>query len=204
MKFNYSKENLRGPHKRLQRIFEIIPGLSSWTVLIGMVIISIFLPFTGAIIIICFYLWWLLRILYLTLFLILSYIRLNIESKTDWMSRVHGLDDIGKYLHALDFRHGLLTLRQRFSLWTHRREIRELELSGKLPPLSKNIYHCVIFPILKEDMQIIEPAIAALSQQSFRHITPCWYLRWKNVPTLLFNTMSMPFVKNTVNIFLNA
>lgn len=93
--------------------------------------------------------------------------RLNIESKTDWMARVHGLDNIKAYLESLDFRHGLLNFRQRLSLWTHRKEIRLLEESRKLPPLSKDIYHLVIFPILKEDRQVIEPAIAALSQQSF-------------------------------------
>ncbi len=167
MKFNYSKENLKGFPKRLQRILEIIPGLTSWTILIGMVLTSIFFPFTGAIIIICFYLWWLLRLLYMTLFLILSYIRLNIESKTDWMARVHGIDDIATYLGFLDFRHGLLHFRQRLSLWTHRKEIHLLQNSGQIPPKSNDIYHLVIFPILKEDRGIIEPAIEALSQQSF-------------------------------------
>ncbi len=167
MRFHYSKENLRGPSKQLQRALEIIPGLTSWCILIGMVLTSIFFPFTGAIIIICFYLWWLLRLLYMTLFLILSYIRLNIESKTDWMARVHGLDDTAAYLNFLDFRHGLLHFRQRLSLWTHRKEINALLESGALPPRSSEIYHLVIFPILKEDRSIIEPALDALTRQSF-------------------------------------
>ena len=123
MKFNYSKENLSKRQKRLQRLFEVIPGLTSWTILLGMIFISIVFPFTGAIIIISFYLWWLLRLLYMTLFLILSYTKLNIEFKTNWMSRMYGIDNIHEHLKLLDTSHGLLTIRQRFSLLNGRASI---------------------------------------------------------------------------------
>ena len=38
----------------------------------------------------------------MTTFLVLSYIRLNIERKTDWMARVRGIDDAGAYLKKFD------------------------------------------------------------------------------------------------------
>ncbi len=124
MVFKYSKENLSASDARLQRALEILPGLTSWTILVGMVLMCIFWPFTAAIITISFYLCWLLRLLYMTLFLVLSYIRLNIEGTTNWMDRVHGIDDAANYLNLLNTRQGSLTLRQRFSVWTHHRELK--------------------------------------------------------------------------------
>ncbi len=123
----YSKEHLCPSQARLQRVLEIIPGATSWTILIGLTLLSIFSPFAAAIIIVAFYLWWLLRLLYMTLFLVLSYIRLDMEKKTDWMAKVRAT----KEMDAAD------------------------------------IYHLVIFPIVKEGPDIIEPAVQALCQQQF-------------------------------------
>jgi len=166
MRFSYSKENLSGPDAKLQRLFEIVPGLTSWTILIGMVALSIFHPFTAAIITISFYLCWLLRLLYMTLFLVLSYFRLSMEKKTDWMARVHVIDEAAGSLKKPNARQGL-SPKRRLSLWIHRREIQKLLRSGQMPAHSKDIYHLVIFPVIKENAQIIEPALAAISTQAF-------------------------------------
>jgi hypothetical protein len=167
MQFSYSKENLNPKEHRLQRILEIIPGLTSWSILIGMICLSIFYPFTAAIITISFYLLWLLRILYMTIFLILSYLRLNIERKTDWMARVHGMDQMTTYIKQLKARFGLLTLKQRISLWFHREELQDLMIGRNKPPASKDIYHLVIFPVVKEAADVIGPAIEAITRQQF-------------------------------------
>lgn len=167
MNYSYSKENLSPEQAKLQRIFEIVPGLLSWTILIGMILLSIFFPFSAAIITISFYLCWLIRLLYMTLFLVLSYACLNIEGKTDWMARVHGLDDLNNYIKLLNARHGLLTLKQRFSVWRHRRELNILKNSPHPAPRSTNIYHLVLFPVIKEDASVIMPAVEAICQQLF-------------------------------------
>src|SRR5476649_2356410 len=98
MKFHYSKEGLKPRAARLQRFLEILPGACSWGVLLGLVFLSIFFPFIAAILIVAFYLSWILRILYSTIFLVLSYLQLNIESRTDWMGRIQGIDDLSNYL----------------------------------------------------------------------------------------------------------
>ncbi len=167
MEFAFSKNNLSPSQVRLQRRFEILPGLTSWTILIGMIVLSIFLPFTAAIFTIAFYLYWLLRLLYMTLFLVFSYMCLNIEQKTNWMARVHGIDTIATYLDLFKSWHELLTLKQRASLWKHAREVRRLARSQALPPLSKDIYHLVIFPVVKESLGVIEPPVAAIAGQQF-------------------------------------
>ncbi len=167
MRFQYSKENLSVQEARRQRILEILPGLTSWFILIGMVLLSIFYPFGAAIITISFYLCWLLRLLYMTLFLILSYLRLHWEGKTDWMARIRGIDDVQNYFKSLNHSFALLNFQQHFSLWGHRQDLLKLIHSNNFPPLSKDIYHVIIFPVAKESAEIIEPAIAALRTQHF-------------------------------------
>src|SRR5580692_9368061 len=101
MRFHYSKENLKPRDARLQRALEILPGLCSWMVLLGLIFLSIFFPFIAAILIVAFYLSWIMRILYSTIFLVLSYLQMNIENKTDWMRRIQGIDNIRPYLKEI-------------------------------------------------------------------------------------------------------
>ena len=163
MRFKYSKENLCPQDAIWQRRLEILPGVASWGTLIGMFLLSIFYPFTAAIITICFYLCWLLRLLYMTLFLVLSYVRLNMEKKTNWMERINGIDHLTSYYQRLP----LSFPWSAYSSWSHRREIKKLLAGGSLPPASKDIYHLVIFPVIKEAQEVIEPALKAITQQQF-------------------------------------
>ncbi len=167
MDFQYSKQNLSAHDARLQRRLEMLPGATSWTVLITLTLLSIFFPFTAAIFIVAFYLWWLLRLLYMTMFLVLSYLRLEIEQKTDWMARVEGIDQITSYIESHKNLHFGRQWHQWLSHSLHRRELDQLLLSGQTPPSSKDIVHLVIFPVIKEGAEIIGPALEAISRQPF-------------------------------------
>jgi len=169
MKFNYSKENLKPRQARLQRFLEILPGASSWTVLLGLIFLSIFFPFSAAILIVAFYLSWILRVLYSTIFLVLSYFQLNIEENTDWMGRIHGIDHLSSYLKECQLKKFGHRWRQWASHHIHCDQLEKLNASKIMPPLSKNIYHLVIFPIIKEGRDILEPAIEAINRQNFPH-----------------------------------
>ncbi len=167
MRFSYSKNNLSASQAQYQRLLEIIPGATSWLILITLTFLSIFYPFTAAIIIIAFYLYWLMRVLYTTIFLILSYLRLNIESKTDWMARLHGIDRLSLYSKENNEKRFGRHWRKAFSHFIHRRDLKYLSDSKAMPPVSKDIYHLVIFPIVKEGADIIEPALSAIKRQQF-------------------------------------
>ncbi len=91
MNFIYSKYQLNKKERRLQRLLEIVPGATSWSVLIGMLILSLTKPLIAAIFVIAFDFYWFLRLLYMTLFLIAAYCRLSIEKKTNWMERILSL-----------------------------------------------------------------------------------------------------------------
>ena len=167
MKFPYSKENLSSRQARLQRFLEILPGASTWVVLLGLVVLSIFSPISAAILIVAFYLSWILRILYSTIFLLLSYLRLNIEKKTDWMDRIHDIDNIQTYPRKNKYKKLGPHWRSYISQDIHLKQLDKLVNSKILPPASKDIYHLVIFPVIKEGLDILEPAIEAISHQNF-------------------------------------
>ena len=167
MKFSYSKENLSLRQALLQRSLEILPGVSTWVVLLGLIFLSIFSPVSAAILIVAFYLSWILRILYSTIFLLLSYLRLHIEKKTDWMDRIHGIDNIQTYPKNNTYKKWGGHWRPYISQDIHLKKLDNLIHSQILPPASKDIYHLVIFPVIKEGLDILEPAIEAISRQNF-------------------------------------
>jgi cellulose synthase/poly-beta-1,6-N-acetylglucosamine synthase-like glycosyltransferase len=167
MRFTYSKKNLTDKDRAVQRALEILPGMTSWTIIAGMVYLCVARPVIAAILIITFYFYWLLRLLYMTIFLALSYYRLKVEQKTDWMQRVNGIDALDGYMTALKEKTPGRPFRERLSVYLHRKELRPLCRNHPPPPLSKDIYHLVIYPIVKESKEIVEPAIQSLSGQTF-------------------------------------
>jgi len=164
--FNFSIRNLQGQEKRLQRILEMIPGLSSWSILLGMILLSFVKPIVAAVIIIAFNFFWLLRLLYMTAFLVISYIRLKSEDKTVWLNRVKGLDHLNDNLSEQK-----IPDKSNFTQWIssriHRNEILTLKQKGITPPLTTDVYHVVLFPVIKENREIIETSLKGLQEQLF-------------------------------------
>lgn len=134
-----------------------------------MLVLSFTAPIIAAPLAIAFFCYWILRLFYTTLFLLISYLRLSAEKKTDWMARVRGLDDLEAYLSKLEAGPGLpfWSLKERLSLAIHRGEVRALRKNSSPPPVSGEIYQLVIIPIAKENREIIEPGIASLADGTF-------------------------------------
>ena len=127
-----------------------------------MVIVSFTAPLAAAIVVIVFDLYWLFRLGYLTLFLILASCRLSIERRTDWMGRVQALESPGPSDDG-----PARTLPSRVSQWIHRRAVAALAASGSRPPPWQSIHHLVIIPIAKESQDVVEPGIESLAHQPF-------------------------------------
>ena len=167
MHFKFTKQHLNIREQKIQRFLEILPGLTSWTILIGMTSLSFLKPITAAIFIIAFEFYWLLRLLYLTIFLILSYYLLIAERSTDWMAMIRSVDDLDRHLKNFSETTEKIKLSKRLVSHFHHRELRNLQRSRKFPPLSKDIYHLVILPIIKESREIVEPSVESLGHQQF-------------------------------------
>jgi hypothetical protein len=165
--FRYSRNALHHRAKRLSRIFEILPAVLSFTIILGMLILTLLDPVLAALVIVAFVLSWLLRMLYTNTFLILSYLHLKAERETDWLERIRNLEDPGTLLEELRQQGGGRSWRERLSNRTYRREIETLVGSGKLPPSWKEIYHLVIFPIARESAEIFQPGLESIAGCDF-------------------------------------
>jgi hypothetical protein len=148
-------------------LFEIIPGLSSWTILIGLVLLSFLKPVWAAVFVIAFYLFWLFKLFYMTIFLVLSFYRLWTEKSTAWTERIKGIDGLEHYMNDLERLKWGRDIGDRLSLHVHKQELQKLKQSNHLPPPSKDIFHLVILPVIKESRDIVEPGILSISQQEF-------------------------------------
>jgi hypothetical protein len=163
MKFHFSRQTLNKKERRLERFFEILPAAASWFTIIGMLCVSFWKPLLAAVLIIAFDLYWLLRLFYMVIFLVVSYIKMNREKRTNWLQRIADIDhlpeSLAKYAKKRHF-----CFKERLSLLEHCQRLRALARSQNLPPPSKDIYHLVLLPIFREPAKIIESAIISLSK----------------------------------------
>lgn len=76
---------------RIQRILEIMPGVTTWTFLFLSFFLSFKEPVIVAIFILIFDIYWLVKVFYITTFMILGYRRIRIWEKEDWISKCQNL-----------------------------------------------------------------------------------------------------------------
>jgi cellulose synthase/poly-beta-1,6-N-acetylglucosamine synthase-like glycosyltransferase len=79
---------LHGRDRRFYRVLEIVPGLASWSTLIGVVLLSIYVPVFAAYFIIAFAMYWVLKTAFLSWHLRYNWRRLRHHMKIDWGAMV--------------------------------------------------------------------------------------------------------------------
>ena len=163
MSFVYSHHGLNRREAFLQRFFETLPGLTSWTLILGLVALSVWAPLVAAIVVIAFMLAWVLRLFYLTIFLLLSYVRLSIEKDTDWLGRIRGMDRFRDYLEEIRKVRCENDWFKRISHWAHRNDMERLGRAGDIPPNSSKIFHLVVVPVVKESPLVVEANILSIA-----------------------------------------
>lgn len=162
MRYAYTRTGLTGRDSRLERFLEFLPGLISWGTLLGLVALSALLPSVAAAIMITFLYYWLIRIVYYAIFLIIAFGRLWVETDTDWMARVRDLYEPG----IPDCR-GVRRFRTCRSIRLHanaKRDIANGELT--LPELDE-VRQLVIVPVYSEAREVIEPGLQAIAASEF-------------------------------------
>lgn len=167
MKFDFSRYGLEAKEEMLERLFEIMPGLCSWSILLGVTALSILKPLAAAVFIIAFDLYWIFKLFYMNIFLVLSYIRLSVEDKTDWMMRIRGLDNLEAYSEKLHVSLLKSTLKEKASFIIHQFQVEKLRKSDSKPAPSQDLYHLVIIPIAREPREIVEPGVESIGKGEF-------------------------------------
>ena len=91
---NFPRKTTKSPREhRIQRFGEILPGALCWGVLILGVVLSFFAPVAAAIFIIFYDLFWLTRVLILSVLTIMAYARLRRNQKINWLRRCKKLGE---------------------------------------------------------------------------------------------------------------
>lgn len=85
------------------RILEIIPGFLVWLTFGGIIILSFVKPLWAIYFIIAFDIYWVLRILYMLIHMLMSWVRYRKVIKVDWFSRVKKLEKNYQNYHHLIF-----------------------------------------------------------------------------------------------------
>lgn len=72
----------------LTRLWEILPGALSWVTIVGLLILAKFAPKIVATFVLFFAVYWLIRIVIMTSFLVAGYFRYRREIRLDWQERL--------------------------------------------------------------------------------------------------------------------
>ncbi|MCK4525631.1 MAG: hypothetical protein KAU07_04290, partial [Candidatus Andersenbacteria bacterium] len=85
----------------IQRSIEILPGIITWSFLIGSFYLAFKAPIAIAIFIIIFDLYWMVKVFYITVFVIFGYRRIKIWEKIDWIGKCEKLEDARNLYHLI-------------------------------------------------------------------------------------------------------
>ncbi|WDT76630.1 MAG: hypothetical protein MPW16_05325 [Candidatus Manganitrophus sp.] len=166
----------RTSHRRdalLQRAFEIVPGLLLWSTFLGLFIFSFFQPVAVAIFIIAYDLYWLIRVTYFSIFMLLAYRRVRMEWGTDWRRRCEKASgEIPAYRREIEEEMARAESegapkRRLQSLRLHLQEIERIEAEKVDVWDWKTIRHLVIFPTYREGLEILRSSLRALLQADY-------------------------------------
>jgi len=170
--------------RRIQRTIEMIPGSLTWTTILGMPLLSFFLPVWAAMFIIIFDIYWIHRALYISIFSLEAHHEVEEGKRINWWERCQKISHPEEYSEELKARiiSMYTALKEipflRFREWrTIRKEISRLkkirrETRTLIPIKSqimdwRDVIHVVLLPTAGEPADIIEPAIQSLADNNF-------------------------------------
>ena len=132
----------------IQRAVEMLPGIITWSFLIGSFYFALKAPVAVAIFIIIFDLYWMVKVFYITIFIMFGYRRIKIWEKIDWLKKCEKLN-----VPAVDTKGDIRECRPR---------------AGENILLNwRDIYHLVIIPTYKEGLEILEPALDSILNSDY-------------------------------------
>ena len=183
--FSFPNPKTTDPRERkVQRALEMVPGLLSWGTLIGMFVVSFFLPIWASVAIILFDLYWLYRIVFISFYSTRAHFRLVRSKKIDWWERCAKSGDPAGFLQELESRlASLVAARLELPIFSFRKrhvvgaeirrtreslaEAKRLAESGQEVVDWRSIVHVVLLPTAGEGAEIIEPSIRSLAEANF-------------------------------------
>lgn len=158
-----------------QRIWQIIPGVLSWSALIGLTVMAFVVPFWIAIFVIAYDVYILIRIVYMTIHLLYAYQRLKENRGVDWLERCRGVSGNlrqyraelaarGQALQGEESKAATLALKQ---TRRHEQEVDQLMAAGTGIVPWEQVQHLIIIPTYDESIVVLKTTLQALTEADF-------------------------------------
>lgn len=183
--FSFPDPKTTEPKKRrVQRAIEMIPGLLTWTTLLGMLALSFFLPVWAAVLVIVFDIYWIHKAFYISLFSVAGNIDVEEGKRINWWERcqnvahpevysellkerIKSIYDGAKEIPFFHFRERRTVRKEIARLKKIRKETRELIPIQDQIMDWRDVLHVVLLPTAGEPAEIIEPALQSLADNNF-------------------------------------
>lgn len=155
---------------RRERFWEILPGLSFWTVFLGAIVLSFVKPVWAAVFIVCFDLYWLLKAMNTAIHLISSYRRFKVYVKIDWLLLVSMLVTRNKLIEHMQVAetHAEKRLERKF-YHTEIAKLQSFKDNGVINRPFTDFYHLIIVPFVDESTAVLSSTIGSLVSAQYPH-----------------------------------
>lgn len=169
MNFGYRRLQAGSRGRLFERTLEIFPASLSWGLLVSLPALCLFAPTAGVILVILLDLYWLLRLVYFTIFLILSYGLLEVERSAPWRNRLEDLTNLESSISKSQGRLSKIRSNWKtfYSEWRHLEILKRLRKKSVCFPHPDEIYHLVIIPFFQEDLEVLEASVKALANVNY-------------------------------------
>lgn len=152
---------------KASRIWEILPGATSWTILSMPIVFSFIWPAGVAYFIILFDTYWLIKAFVMGGHLISGHIHLKRGMRINWLDRCYKTNNLTSWSQELFHKFHLV---KKFESMKLREEWEQIEQIKDLPEKQKNwedIYHVFLYPVYKENYEVLEASIKACLASSY-------------------------------------
>lgn len=153
---------------RIERFWEVIPGLSFWTVFFGAIVLSYFKPVWAALFIVCFDLYWVLKAVNVAMHLVASYRRFRVYVTLDWLKFVELLPQPNELVNL--YRDLLPKTRRSLERKFYRDQISKLAVpvnNGVINRSYRDFYHLVLVPFVDESYEVLFSTVSALAEVEY-------------------------------------
>ncbi len=154
---------LQSEKTRIYRIFEMLPGIVSWTIIFTPLTLALINPTYAAYFVIAFMVVWLVKAVSMSIRVSQGYKRLKTATEIDWTSKLNELKDVDRSLSKYKNFDNLTSEDKihysKMCLYAAQRENQHIKID--------DIYHLVIIAAYNESIEVIEPTIQSVLKSAY-------------------------------------
>lgn len=153
--------------KAATRFWEILPGATTWAILLMPFVMSLVWPVGVAYFIIIFDVYWLIKALVMGGHLVFGYLHMQRAMNIDWLARLHQTENLEDMSDGLTKKY---LLAKGFESRRLKEELEQVEKIRALPAEQKHwrqVVHAVIYAIYKESLEVVEASVRSCFESNY-------------------------------------